>query len=49
MLIRGGARFTKERGEEKKALFLRGADTPARIAGDGYENGGGVNSTRRQG
>jgi len=26
---------------------LGGADTPARITGDGYKNGGEVNSTRR--
>ncbi|XLT02935.1 hypothetical protein HN51_052286 [Arachis hypogaea] len=34
----------------KNPFFLihsRGADTPARITGDGYKNGGEVNSTRR--
>jgi hypothetical protein len=37
-------------GSEKSFLSrpLRGgADTPARITGDGYKNGGEVNSTRR--
>nr|YP_009380842.1 hypothetical protein AEK19_MT0448 [Utricularia reniformis]ART30286.1 hypothetical protein AEK19_MT0448 [Utricularia reniformis] len=32
---------------EKSFLSRPGADTPARITGDSYKNGGEVNSTRR--
>jgi hypothetical protein len=38
------------KGSENSFLsrqLLGGADTPARITGDGYKNGGEVNSTRR--
>ncbi|KAM7249868.1 hypothetical protein ACFE04_019713 [Oxalis oulophora] len=40
-LVVGGPAELSEKGS------LGGADTPARITGDGYKNGGEVNSTRR--
>lgn len=51
MLIRESLLLGLEPGgcSEKSFLSrpLRGADTPARITGDSYKNGGEVNSTRR--
>ena len=53
MLIRESELLGLEPGgcSEKKILSfsstLGGADTPARITGDGYKNGGEVKSTRR--
>ena len=51
MLIRGSALLGLEPGRVAPRKTLPstpgGADTPARIAGDGDKNGGEVNSTRR--
>jgi len=51
MLVRGSALLGLEPGRvAPRNTFPStpgGADTPARIAGDGYKNGGEVNSTRR--
>lgn len=50
MLIRESLLLGLERSLRKILSFSStqgGADTPARITGDGYKNGGEVNSTRR--
>lgn len=50
MLIRESGLLGLERSLRKILSFSStqgGADTPARITGDGYKNGGEVNSTRR--
>nr|BCV68930.1 hypothetical protein ORF77 [Oryza rufipogon] len=51
MLIRESELLGLEPGGRDKILSFSstpgGADTPARITGDGYKNGGEVKSTRR--